>query len=86
VDKRRARELAKSLIPDIDGVLAGEHRPIEDRHSAGASAIITATRLFGGLCVNMARIAAALEDIADEMERGNEQAAPRGEAVAEEPS
>lgn len=62
---RRANDLAKSIIVDLDGALSGQARPIEDRHSAAASAAITAARLLGGLCVNMARIAGALEDIAD---------------------
>lgn len=62
---RRAKELAKSLIPDIDGAIAGVSRPIEDRHSAAASALITVARLAGGLCINVARIADALDDLAD---------------------
>lgn len=64
---RRARELAKALLPDIDGMLAGETRTLEDRHSAGASALLLATRLFGGVCINIARIADALDDIAYHM-------------------
>lgn len=72
MDRKRAKALAKSLIVDIDGVLAGEHRPIEDRHSAAASAAILTARLLGGVCVNIARIAAALEDIADSTEELNE--------------
>lgn len=66
---RRASDLAKSLIVDLDGVLAGETRPLEDRHSAAASAAITAVRLAGGFCVNVARIAAALETVADAVDR-----------------
>ena len=64
---RRARDRAKSLIVDIDGAIARISRPVEGRHSAAASAIITAARLAGGLCQNVARIAAALEEIADAM-------------------
>lgn len=62
---RRAKDVAAGLIVDLDNTLAGETRPEEDRHSAAASALILAARLFGGLCVNIARIADALEDIAD---------------------
>lgn len=64
----RARALAKSILVDIDGALANDQRPIEDRHSAAASALILAARLLGGACVNLARIADAMEDIADSME------------------
>lgn len=69
MDRRRTKALAKSLIVDIDGVLAGVHRPVEDRHSAAASALILTARLIGGACVNLARIADALEDIADNTEK-----------------
>jgi len=79
---RRANDLAKSLIIDIDGALAGVSRPLEDRHSAAASALILGARLLGGACVNLARIAGALEEIADntrppeETEIPDEQATP----------
>lgn len=62
---KEARGLAKSIIVDIDGALAGDARPPEDRHSAAASALILGARLLGGVAVNMARIAYALERIAD---------------------
>ena len=65
---KEARGLAKSIISDIDGALAGDPRHPEDRHSAAVSGAILAARLLGGLCVNVARIAQALEDIADTME------------------
>lgn len=64
---KRATELVKAILPDIDGVLAGETRPLEDRHSAAASAAMLATRLLGGVCINIARIADALDHIADNL-------------------
>lgn len=70
---KEARGLAKSIIVDIDGAIAGDPSKPEDRHSAAASAAILAARLLGGVCVNLARIAQALEDIADTMEDQNEQ-------------
>lgn len=69
---KEARALAKSIIVDLDGAIAGDPRQLEDRHSAAASGAILAARLFGGLCVNAARIAQALEDIADSMEDQND--------------
>lgn len=36
---KEARGLAKSIIVDIDGALAGQPRPEEDRHSAAVSAL-----------------------------------------------
>lgn len=60
-----ARELVKGLIVDLDGAIAGDPRDLEARHSAAASAAILGARLLGGMAVNLARIAAALEDIAD---------------------
>lgn len=65
VKTRRASDLAKSLIVDIDEAVCRVSRPVEDRHSAAASAVILAARLAGGLCVNVARIADALDDLAD---------------------
>lgn len=62
-----ARDLANGLIVDIDGAIAGLPTEPEARHSAAMSAIIVAARLAGGLCVNMARIAKAAEDIADKL-------------------
>lgn len=56
-----ARDVAKSLLVDVDAIICGEQRPVEDRHSAAASATILAVRLFGGICINMARIADALD-------------------------
>jgi hypothetical protein len=60
---KEARGLAASLLVDVDGVIAGDPREPEARHSAAASAAILATRLFGGIAVNLARIAYALEGI-----------------------
>jgi len=62
---KQARGLAESLLVDLDGVIAGDPKDEMARHSAAASAAILATRLLGGIAVNIARIAAALEDIAD---------------------
>ena len=62
---KESRRLAESLIVDIDGVIAHQARPLEDRHSAAASAAILTARLLGGVCVNLSRIATALERIAD---------------------
>jgi hypothetical protein len=74
---KRASDLAKGLIVDVDGAIAGDPRDPAARHSAAASAAILATRLFGGLCINLARIAAAAERIADTME--DESEAPKRE-------
>lgn len=63
--RKRANDLGKSLIVDLDAVFAAVTRPEEERHTAAASAAITAARLLGGLCVNIARIADSLDDIAD---------------------
>lgn len=69
---KTARSLAKGLIVDIDGALAGDPRQPEDRHSAAVSAAIIGSRLIAGMAVNLARIADTLEDIADLMEDRNE--------------
>jgi len=69
---KEARSLAKAIVVDMDGALAGDPRQPEDRHSAAVSATMLATRLFGGFFVNVARIAQALEDIADSMEDQDE--------------
>lgn len=53
--------VAKSLLIDVDAILCGEQRPIEERHSAAASAIILATRMACGVCINLARIADSLD-------------------------
>lgn len=79
----RASDLVKSLIVDIDGVIAHQDRPIEERHSAAASAAILATRLLGGACINLARIAAAAERIANTLEdQADVNEAPPGDAEA----
>ncbi len=70
---KEARALTSSIIVDIDGALAGETRPPEDRHSAAASALILGARLLGGIAVNVARIAYALERIADNTEPEDEE-------------
>ncbi len=65
---KEVRALAKSIIVDIDGAIAGDPRDEMARHSAAASAAILGARLLGGIAVNMARIAYALERIADNTE------------------
>ncbi len=62
---KRASDLVKGLIVDVDGAIAGDPRDEAARHSAAASAAILAVRLLGGACINLARIAAAAERIAD---------------------
>ena len=64
---KRVSKLTNSLIVDIDNAIAGKTLPEEERHSAAVSAGITAVRLIGGLCQNIARIADALDDIAVEV-------------------
>lgn len=63
-----ARALARSLLVDIDGVIAGDPRDEAARHSAAASAAVLSARLIAGMAVNLARIAYACERIADNME------------------
>lgn len=65
--QRQARDLAKSIIVDVDAALCRVERPPEDRHSATASAMILGVRLLAGACVNLARIADSLDDIADKV-------------------
>lgn len=69
---KEARSLAKAIIVDMDNAIAGDPKIPEDRHSAAVSGLILASRLLAGACVNLARIAQALEDIADTMEDQNE--------------
>jgi hypothetical protein len=65
---KEARSLAQGIIVDLDGAIAGDPRDEEARHSAAASAAILGARLLGGMAINMARIAYALERIADNTE------------------
>lgn len=65
---KEARGLAKSIIVDLDNAIAGDPKDEFARHSAAASAAILGARLLGGIAVNMARIAYALERIADNTE------------------
>lgn len=58
---KTARDVGKSLLVDIDAIICGEQRPIEERHSAQASALILGVRLLCGVCINIARIADALD-------------------------
>lgn len=58
---KTARDVAKSLLVDVDAIICGQHRPEEERHTAEASAIILGVRLLGGICINIARIADALD-------------------------
>lgn len=61
VKVKTARDVAKSLLVDVDAIICGEQRPEEDRHTAQASAAVLVVRLFGGICINIARIADALD-------------------------
>lgn len=65
---KEARSLVRGLIVDLDGAICNTPRDPDDRHSAAASAAILATRLLGGVAINVARIAFALERIADNTE------------------
>jgi hypothetical protein len=60
---KQARALAESLLVDVDGMIAGHPGDPDARHSVAASAAILTTRLLGGIAVNLARIAYALEGI-----------------------
>lgn len=64
----RAADLVKGILVDVDAALAGEQRDIADRHSAIASAGMLSIRLIGGACINLARIANALNKIAHHLE------------------
>lgn len=83
----KVADLAKGLLVDVDGAIAGDPRDEAARHSAAASAAILATRLFGSLCINVARAADNLGRIADAMEDRNERMgsgeddAPEGEGA-----
>lgn len=70
---KEARALAKGLVVDLDGAMAGQTRPDEDRHSAAMSAVILGARLVGGMAINLARIAYALECIADNTKQEDEE-------------
>lgn len=59
---KRASDLVKGIIVDLDAALASNGREaLDERHSALASAMMLATRLMGGTAINKARIATALE-------------------------
>jgi hypothetical protein len=63
---KTAHGVAKSLLIDVDNVICGVTRPPEERHSAMASAAVLTVRLFCGVCINMARIADALDKKGEE--------------------
>lgn len=66
---RRASDLVKGIIVDLDAALASNGKEaLDERHSALASAMMLGTRLLGGMAVNSARIATALEKIETKME------------------
>lgn len=69
---RKVAELAKGLLVDVDGAIAGDPRDEAARHSAAASAAILATRLLGSIAINIARIADSLEGIEAGMETEDE--------------
>lgn len=64
---KEAKGVAASILIDVDAIITGTPRDEMERHTAAASAAVLATRLLGGMAVNIARIATALEDIADMM-------------------
>lgn len=63
---KTAHGVAKSLLIDVDNVIAGVTRPPEERHSAMASAAVLTVRLFAGVCINIARIADSLDKKTEE--------------------
>lgn len=65
---RKVAEIARGLLVDVDGTIAGDPRDPAARHSAAASAAILATRLVGSMAINLARIADNLNRIATAME------------------
>jgi hypothetical protein len=81
---RKVADLAKGLLVDVDGAIAGDPRDEAARHSAAASAAILATRLFGSLCINVARIADNLERVADAMEKDDGELGDREDEAAED--
>jgi predicted HAD superfamily phosphohydrolase YqeG len=73
VSPGRARDLVKGIIVDLDNALASNGKEaLDERHSALASAMMLGVRLVGGIAVNSARIATALEKIEAKMEDRNE--------------
>lgn len=58
---KTAHGVAKSLLVDVDNIICGVTRPVEERHSAVASAAVLTVRLFAGVCINIARIADSLD-------------------------
>jgi hypothetical protein len=59
---KRAGDLVKGIIVDLDAALASNgEKMLDERHSALASAMMLGVRLFGGMAINTARIATALE-------------------------
>lgn len=69
---RKVADLAKGLLVDVDGAIAGDPRDPAARHSAAASAAILATRMFSSIAINIARIADSLERIEANMEDQND--------------
>jgi len=64
VSPKRAGDLVKGIIVDLDAALASNGREaLGERHSALASAMMLGVRLLGGVAINTARIATALEKI-----------------------
>lgn len=59
---KRASDLVKGIIVDLDEALASNGKEaLDERHSALASAMMLGVRLLGGVAINTARIATALE-------------------------
>ncbi len=80
---KRASDLVKGIIVDLDAALASNGREaLDERHSALASAMMLATRLLGGTAINLARIATAAERIATTMEDQHELEIAQSDAEA----
>lgn len=75
----RASSIVKGIIVDLDNAL--ETKGVEQQ-SALVSAVMLGVRLFGGMAINMARIASALEKIERKTEDRNVEIpeAPHGDA------
>lgn len=68
----RASDLVKGIIVDLDAALASNGKEmLDERHSALASAGMLTMRLVGGMAINLARIATAMERIEKKMEDHN---------------
>ena len=85
---KRATDLVKGIIVDLDNALASNGREaLPERHSALASAGMLAMRLVGGMSINLARIATSLERMERHLEAQSvecESGSSDGKPVADE--